>query len=225
MKPRLTLAALVLAADAASLTVAAVAKPPVTITVDTTAAPECADFAARSKAAGEKYYATIGKLLPTDGFTPADHVTITFKPMDGVAYTQNLDVTCAAPYFSGHPKDVGAIIHELTHVVQHYTTGDQPGWLVEGIADWVRWYNWEPANRRPHADPATAKYDGSYQVTAEFLNWASAKYDHRLVQQLNNALRKGYYRERLWEQYTGHPLAKLGDEWQKSLQLDRQRAR
>ena len=28
---------------------------------------------------------------------------------------------------------------------------------------------------------------------------------------------KGYYRERLWEQYTGHTLKDLGDEWQKSL--------
>ena len=212
-----------LALTAALLTAAAApvgaGQPPalVTITIDTTAAPDMAGFAARCKAAGEAYYPTIAKLLPTDGYTPPAAVTLTFKPMDGVAYTQNTAITCAQPYFSTHPKDVGAVIHELTHVVQHYTTGDRPGWLVEGIADWVRWFNWEPANRRPHADPARAKYDASYQTTAQFLDWAQAKYNPRLVALLNNDCRKGHYRERMWQTYTGHTLQDLGAEWKASL--------
>ena len=168
------LLALTLAADT---TQPAPRPPKLQITLDTEAAPDCADFAAKCKTAGEAYYATIAKLLPVDGYTPAEKVTVTFKPMDGVAYTQNIAITCAEPYFVKHPNDVGAVIHELTHVVQHYTTGPRPGWLVEGVADWVRWFNWEPANRRPHANPRTAKYDASYQTTAQFLDWAQKKYD------------------------------------------------
>ena len=196
---------------------AATTRPTVDISTDTTAAPACADFAARSQAAGEAYYATIAALLPTDGFTPPDNVRVTFKPMNGVAYTMNTDITCAAPYFTAHPNDVGAVIHELTHVVQHYTTGPRPTWLVEGIADWVRWFNWEPAARRPHANPRTARFDASYRTSAEFINWVQTKYDPTLVVQLNNALRKGYYRDRLWQTCTGHTLQQLGAEWQQSL--------
>ena len=45
----------------------------------------------------------------------------------------------------------GACVHEFAHVVQDYGPRDcraipyanTPGWLVEGIADWVRWFNYE----------------------------------------------------------------------------------
>ena len=190
-----------------------------TMTLDTTAAPDCADFAKRCKVAGERYYPKIAALLPTDGYAPPDHTTVTFKPMDGVAYTQNTDVTCAEAYFVSHPRDVGAVIHELVHVDQHYTIGDQPGWLVEGIADWVPLVQLgagqQAAPRQPGHGQVRRQLPGHRRVP----QLGQAKYDRKLVQQLNNALRKGYYRERLWSTYTGgHTLEQLGDEWQKSLQ-------
>ena len=189
----------------------------VTIAVDTSKSPELARFAAKAKAAGEKYYPTIARMLPSDGYTPPTAVTLTVAPGEGVAATGGDHIECNAAYYKTHPNDVGSIIHELVHVVQQYTKGEQPGWLVEGIADYVRWFNWEKPEARPHANPDTARYDGSYQTSAEFLDWAQRKYDKHLVAELNDALRRGTYAADLWKRITGHTAEELGAEWKQSL--------
>ena len=144
-------------------------------------------------------------------------MTLTIKPGDGVAATSGTDITCSSEYYEKHPDDVGSIIHELTHVVQQYHSDNCPGWLVEGIADWVRWYTWEPRNKRPHVNPETAKYDGSYQTSASFLDFVEHKYDHKLVKDVNEALRAGKYNDDLWPKWTGHNLDELNTEWIASL--------
>jgi hypothetical protein len=190
------------------------------ITIDTTQAPECAEFAAKAKAAGEAYYATIEKMLPSDGYTPPNKVTITFLPAEEgkpyVAYTSAKGIFCDPDYYTKNPNDVGSIIHELVHVDQHYTLGKRPGWLTEGIADWVRWFHYEPANKRPHPKGDKAKYDGSYQTTAAFLEWTSNKYDKDLVKKLNAACRQAHYSDKIWKDLTGKSLEDLGAEWKAS---------
>jgi hypothetical protein len=58
----------------------------------------------------------------------------------------------------------------LAHVVQQYKTRGNPSWLVEGIADYMRWFHFEPPTHRPKLrNPVTAKYTDSYQTTAGFL--------------------------------------------------------
>ena len=182
-----------------------------------------ADFAARCKAEGEKYYPTISKLLPQDGYTPPAKVVLRFKHMDGVAYTSSDGITCSAEYFSKHTDDVGAVIHELAHVVQHYTLGKRPGWLVEGIADWVRWFNYEPKNKQPHPTQPRADYDASYQTTAAFLQWCQDKYDPKLVAELDEACRNAHYKPDLWKQYTGKSVEDLGAEWKATLPVGKPR--
>ena len=200
---------------------------PVQITVDTSAAPQCAAFAAAAQFAGERYYGRIAQLLSSDGFTAPKHVTLTVKPGDGVAATSGDHIECNAAYYEQHPDDVGSIIHELTHVVQSYgDKGNPPGWLVEGIADYVRWFTWEPQAKRPHADPATAKYDASYQTSGEFLAWAQGKYDRQLVRKLNAALRAGTYTNAIWPKLCGgKTVQQVGDEWVASLKAGNGRRR
>ena len=36
------------------------------------------------------------------------------------------------------------MVHETTHVVQAYRRGARPGWLVEGISDYIRFFKFEP---------------------------------------------------------------------------------
>jgi hypothetical protein len=153
----------------------------------------------------------------SDGFEPPRRVTIVFKHTDGVAATSRDTITCAAKWFIEHPDDVGAIVHELVHVVQSYHRGHTPGWLVEGMADYIRWFEYEPANKRPHPSPKRAKYNDSYRTTAAFLDWARAKYNSHLVTELNAACRAGNYRDSIWEQLTGKSIETLGDEWVQSL--------
>jgi hypothetical protein len=122
-------------------------------------------------------------------------------------------------WFKRHPDDVGAMVHETVHVVQAYRYGRggnrNPGWLVEGIADYVRFFKYEPGKAGPVR--ADKHYDGSYRVTATFLNYVSEKYDKELVRKLNAAMRQGKYSDDLFKDATGKTLQELDDEWRTTL--------
>jgi hypothetical protein len=84
-----------------------------------------------------------------------------------------------------------------------------PGWLVEGVADYIRWFKFEPPNLRPRPDPARAKYTDSYRVTGAFLNYLMEKQSDQIVRQLNAAMRQGRYRPELWKELTGKTVDEL----------------
>ena len=116
--------------------------------------------------------------------------------------------------------DGGMIVHEMVHVVQsykHYNDTDAPGWLVEGIADYVRWFFYEPLSVHPHPKAADADARKSYRVTAAFLFWASNRYDADLVPKLNAALQANTYTEGLFNDLTGKTLDDLNAEWKASI--------
>src|SRR4051812_25754142 len=142
------------AADDAGAKKPAEAGAAVQIDVDTSDAPELEAYGKKVKAVSEEWYPKIAALLPSDGYTPPDHVTIVFrKDYKGVAAASGNRVVCAVKWFTDHPDDVGAVVHELVHVVQQYPRGHKPGWLVEGIADQIRFFHYEPAEQRPHPKP------------------------------------------------------------------------
>jgi hypothetical protein len=122
----------------------------------------------------------------------------------------------------------GAVVHELVHVVQQYGGARRrnpdarrpPGWLVEGIADYIRWFLYEPQSHGAEITERNfqrARFDGSYRITANFLNWVTNRYDQDLVPKLNAAIREGRYNEDLWADYAERTLAELDDEWRSSL--------
>lgn len=187
-------------------------------TIDTTETPELKDWADKLRPEVEKWYPRIVQYLPSDGYSAPQSFTITFKNMDGVAYTSGTSVVCAAAWFKAHPDDQGAVIHELVHVVQQYRSRRNPGWLVEGVADYIRWIKYEPPTKRPHPNPARAKYTDSYRTTAAFLEFVAANYDHEIAVQLNEAMREGRYRPELWSEYTGKTVDDLWAEYVKTLQ-------
>lgn len=132
---------------------------------------------------------------------------------------------------STSPRDVvGACVHEFAHVVQDYTPREgrpdpyvgPPGWLTEGIADWVRWFNYEGragvnrANGDAQRDP---RHDGGYGLTASFLNFIALKYDRAFVTKLNKICRDGKYTEDVWKDMTGKDRDMLDREWKKKLNV------
>ena len=123
--------------------------PKIEIELDTSDAPEMADWAEKAKKACEDFYPTIVEFLDSPGFEPPKKTKIVFKKMNGVAFTAGGTITCSAKWFTDHPDDVGAVIHELCHVVQGYRKKQPPGWVTEGIADYVRWFNFEPKEKHP----------------------------------------------------------------------------
>ncbi len=180
----------------------------------------------------KEWYPKLAALLASDGFEPPQKVSIVFdERMRGVAATGGTRVRCAAGWFRQNLEGeaLGAVFHELVHVVQQYGRAAKPeegakrppGWLVEGIADYVRWYVFEPQSNGceiTRRNLPRARYDGNYRITANFLNWAGETYDKKLVPRLNAAIRQGKYRDSLWQDYTGHALQDLGAEWREGLE-------
>jgi hypothetical protein len=146
--------------------------------------------------------------------------------MDGVAATGDTDVEVSESWIKGQLKKpewneaIGSVLHELVHVVQQYKTRDNPGWMVEGIADYFRWFHYEPAAHVPKisaGSAARAKYSDSYQTTAGFLEYVVKNHDHEFVVKMNAAMRQGRYSPDLWKEYTGMTVQDLWSEYVKSL--------
>ena len=134
-----------------------------------------------------------GRDAPSEGYEAPTNVTILFlKDMQGVANTSGTKIRCAGRWFKNNLQGeaVGAVYHELVHVVQQYGWGRRnnpgatrtPGWLQEGIPDYIRWFKFEPQSHgadlvwmsRQRREP---KYDASYRYSANFLDWVINKYD------------------------------------------------
>jgi hypothetical protein len=175
-----------------------------------------------------EWYPKIVELLPSEGYDAPRRFSITFhSDMEGVAYTERteagLEVHCAAPWFLKNLEGeaAGAVVHEMVHVVQQYgrTRGGQPnpGWLVEGLADYIRWFLYEPERLRPKVNPRRAKYTDSYRTTGAFLNYIVEKHDADAVKKLNAAMREGKFHDGLWQEYTDKTADELWAEYVKTL--------
>jgi len=195
-------------------------KYPVEFTVDVSDTPMMKEWAEKAARVCEGQYAMISDALPSEGFTPPRTVTLRLSnKYNGVAQCSGTHITGSARYFKDHPDDVGAMVHETVHVVQSYRGRDNPGWLVEGIADYIRFFKYEPGKLGP-LNPRRVRYDGAYRQSATFLAYVTAKYDKDLVRKLNAALRAGRYRETIFKEATGKTVQELGEEWKASLKTD-----
>ena len=185
---------------------------------DTRQVPELQPWGKVAEALCEVWYPKIvGILKSNDRERPLPPVVpiIFEKDMDGVAYVAEDKMHIAAKWVTSHPGDFGMVIHELTHLVQRYPenkAGDA-GWLVEGIADYVRGYHFEPNVTNPRINFKTAKYTDAYKTTAAFLRWTEKRYTPDLVARFQTELRAGKYRDYLFVKYTGKDVDTLWKEF------------
>jgi hypothetical protein len=199
------------------------------ITLDTTLAPDLTEWAHNELApVVREWYPKLVEMLPSEGYEATNRVTIVFREgRRGIpAYAGNGRITCNMDWFRGNLKGEakGAVVHEMAHVVQHYGWGRArnpnatrtPGWIVEGIPDYIRWFLYEPQSKGAEITArniSRAKYDANYRITGNFINWVTEKYDRDIVRKLNAAARDGKYTDDLWKTYTGKTVQELGDEW------------
>jgi hypothetical protein len=197
--------------------------------IDATAAPDLMEWAEKElRPVVQEWYPKLVAMLPSDGFTARTNVTIRFRDnMGGTpASAGGGNINCNAGWFRRELKReaAGAVVHEMVHVVQSYRRGSDanaqrmPGWLVEGIPDYIRWFLYEPQTKGAEITErnlARASYDASYRITGNFLNWVTQQYDTNIVRKLNAAGRAGKYNADLWKEYTGKSLLELGGEWKK----------
>ncbi len=205
------------------------------ISIDTSAAPNLKDWAENSLAPVlAEWYPKIVAMIPSEAYTAPRQFKVIIRPGKGVAATGGTRVTANSTWLQTElsGEAIGALVHEEVHIVQQYGNARRnnpsvtrsPGWLVEGIPDYIRWFKYEPQSHgadliwmrtRRNFSP---RYDGGYRVTANFLNWVTEKYDQDIVKQLNAAMRQGKYHEDLWKEHTGHTLHELADEWKAGLE-------
>jgi len=116
-----------------------------------------------------------------------------------------------------YPNDTDLLVHELMHLVQNYTV-KVPGWLTEGIADYVRdefGLNNTKANWKLPLFKEGQKYTDSYRTTGSFLRWITQNYDASFVVKMDKNLRDGNYSEELWKEFTGSSVTELWEEYSK----------
>lgn len=199
--------------------------------IDSTDAPDLAEWAEKElKPVAQAWYPKLVTFLSSEGYNAPAEIMLRFQnDMGGTpASAGGGRINLNAGWFRQELKReaLGAVVHEMVHVVQNYGRANRknpkpaptPGWVVEGIADYVRWFLYEPQSRGAEitkGNLAGAKYDGSYRITGNFLNWVIQKYDKDLLHKLNAAAREGRYDEALWKAWTGKSLQDLGDEWKK----------
>jgi hypothetical protein len=203
------------------------------ITIDPANATDLSDWAFETLApVVQEWYPKLVAALPSDGFVPPKRVTIRIEDelRNGTpAWTIGSRVELNAKWFRNNLKGeaVGAVIHELVHVVQRQYwrarrkpgAEPMPGWLVEGIPDYLRFFKFEPESHG--ADDiwlkrqrfSSLRYDKSYRISANFLNWVCEKYDPEIVVKLNAAGRLGEYKPDLWKISTQKSVEELGAEW------------
>ncbi len=206
------------------------------ITIDTSATPELSSWATNKLAPIlAEWYPKLVAMLPSEGYSAPTAFQVIIKPGRGVAGTRGTEVTANSRWLGQelHGEAIGALLHEVVHVIQDYGTGpphlnngghtQPPGWLVEGIPDYIRWFRYEPQShgadvtwlRRQRSLSLT--YDAGYRITANFLNYAVQKYGADLITKLNAACRQWNYTDDFWISYTGKTLPQLNQQWRKAV--------
>jgi hypothetical protein len=190
---------------------------PIEIALDVSDAPEMKEWGEKVVRVCERQYPMICDELASDGFVPPTQIRMALRSnYKGVAAAGGGRITGSVKYFQDHPNDIGAMVHETAYCVQSYRGRNNPGWLVEGIADYVRFWKYEPG-KAGRLNPERARYDGSYRTTAAFLAFVTEKYDPFVVNKLNARMRANKYDAGVWKELTGKTVEELNQEWRRSL--------
>lgn len=145
--------------------------------------------------------------------TAPQTVFLEVRDIDPPAFAFDNHIVVKRQWMLDNPHDTDIMVHEGMHIVQAYSFGNVPGWLTEGIADFVRNefglsnIGWSLQQYR-----YGQHYTNGYGVTASFLQWIDANYaggGSSRVDQLDDLLRSGQYTDNIWVQWTGHDVDHL----------------
>ena len=185
--------------------------------LDVTEVPQLTEWGNKAKILIEEWYPRALNMIPTKGFEVPSEIWLKFeKKEEGVAATSENHIFVSSNWIEKHPEDIGCVFHEMVHVIQNYK-GHVPGWITEGIADYLRWalyegknQSWYPLNDKPQG------YKASYQITGGFFLWLETEACPGIVNKLNTAARKDELKDlSIFEKASGKPIDALWDEYLK----------
>ena len=167
----------------------------------------------------DTWYPKIIEALPSKDFTPpASVVDRHYRRLSrGGGDRREPRRLCAAWFKRNYNGEgAGAVVHELVHVGAAVRSrpgrNTNPGWLVEGMADYIRWFKYEPTPTGTRPNPDRAKYTDSYRMTAGFLNYVAEKHDKEIVVSSTRPCARQYSAD-LWKEYTGKTVDELWKEY------------
>jgi hypothetical protein len=167
----------------------------------------------------DTFFEVYPKLVKTYNKKSARKVAFVIDPdYDGVAATSNDRVVFSSKYMTSHPGDIDVVTHEVMHIVQAYGNNSRmPGWLTEGIADYVRYAygvdnagaGWKlPDFKKEHS------YQNSYRITARFFAWMEKSGYKGIVKKMDEIGRKNTYGHgEVWKTMTGKTIDELWSEY------------
>jgi hypothetical protein len=229
------------------------AAAPVQIRFDTSQTPDAAAYTRAITGLIQEWYPKINAILfGADSPLRFTEIQVVFEPRiqwgsgskltEVPAYANGNAIHVNFGYLTRMPDDYKAmLIHELAHVNQQYgKVPSDAGWLVEGIADYIRHKYFEKdiepklrldkegylkgySREAPFffsLEQSKARLDDrgyrlSYTVASVFLFWLEERKDRAIIPVLNLALSKHQYSEKLFRQQCGAPLDAL---WREFLQ-------
>ncbi|MBS0210684.1 MAG: DUF4157 domain-containing protein [Planctomycetes bacterium] len=174
---------------------------------DVSEAPHLAPWAEQAKELVRTWQPKIAAILQSD-VRPAEIKLVFRRNLKAVAATSGNTISISVGWVEKHPEDLGMVVHELTHVIQGYPRGGAP-WLVESIADYVRYVHYEPQAGPTHLDPLRQNYRDGYKTGGLFLGWVEKRHGANVVPELNRALRNGKYDYETFRRLTGKSVDRL----------------
>ena len=144
-------------------------------------------------------------------------VTLIIDPAyTGVAAAGGGVIRVNPEWMKKNPEDIDVVTHEAMHIVQAYPHGAGPGWITEGIADYVRYkmgVNNKAGNWSLPAYKEGQHYTNAYRVTARFFVWIEKKYSSDIIQKLDKAMRTKTYTAAFWKEQAGKTVDELWQEY------------
>ncbi|MEG4146593.1 basic secretory protein-like protein [Microcoleus sp. Pol12B5] len=182
--------------------------------VDKNAEPKLVNFANNLPDLCKKKYPEIKRLLVKGAYQPPSNIQIIFKNGKGAAHTVGNEITLFIPYFKQQSNDYGAVVHEMVHVAQNYQKS-VPGWLVEGIADYIRFEMGYSDSSKLSCHNNQHYSSSVYSCAPAFVTYIE-KTNNGVIAKLNAALRQEGYNNGLLSKYTGKTVEQLWQECRKN---------
>ncbi|MEV7027501.1 basic secretory protein-like protein [Kitasatospora sp. NPDC093558] len=191
-----------------------------TIDLDYSQAPDLGPWLEQQKRTVADYYPKISSLITRGAFAAPTYFRIIMDPTltKNPAYTTKnlgngvMEIHVNIGYTRANKGDTGFLVHEAVHVaVWNNPARGHDWWLGEGLADWVRDYNFQPGTGAQHFGPDD-HYDSGYQATARFIDYVSKTYNQPdLAYRLNTT----DYDGSIWARLTGKSPEQLWNEMPK----------
>ena len=203
-----------------------------TLVLDTSAAPDMKEWTERvlrriqCNGIRVAAYVTAGWPIPRN-------VKVSYMDKDGGAPAWTEPGACPkiclnAKWFRKNRdgEAAGAFFYALVRAMQGYratpgaTETNCPSWLANGIADYARWYLFEPESRGcdfVRKNPEAYRYNGSFRVTASFLDFVERRHPGT-VMRANAAMRAHAFDDAtFWKDATGKTAEELEKLWHADL--------